>query len=364
MSELGVIILAAGQGTRMMSKKNKILHPVGGRPMVEHVFLTAAEVAGGRPVLVVPPDDREIRGLFGERAIYVEQREQLGTGHAAQMAAPALRGGPGQVLITYADMPLLRPETLSLLARRQAESGAAVALLSYLGDTASTFGRVLRDQGGKVTGIVEVAEARRRADGETILANRELNLGVYCFDATWMWEELFNLPLRRARAGQEYYLTDMVAAAVSQGRPVEAIGAEDSDEWLGAGTREEMVAVEKAFRRRAVKRWLAEGVTIVDPEATYIDQTVTIGRDTVLWPGAFLQGQTKIGEDCTIGPNAIIRDAQLGSACRVEQAVIEGASLPDGTLVSPFSYISGRGSPERDGDPVAQRHPPSPTSPA
>ncbi len=364
MSELGVVILAAGQGTRMNSRKNKILHPVGGRPMVEHVFLTAAEVTGERPVLVVPPDDREIRSLFGERAIYVEQPEQLGTGHAAQMAAPVLRDGPDQILITYADMPLLRPETLKRLARSQAESGAAVALLSFMGDIASTFGRVLRNPDGKVTGIIEVADARRRADGEAILANRELNLGVYCFDATWLWDEIFGLPLRQARAGQEYYLTDMVELAVSQARAVEAIAGEDPDEWLGAGTREEMVVVEKAFRRRAVKRWLAEGVTIIDPDATYIDQTVTIGRDTVLWPGTFLQGQTEIGEDCTIGPNAIIRDARLGSACRVEQAVVEHTILPEGTLISPFSYISGRDSPSPDGEPVARRRPHSPMSPS
>jgi bifunctional UDP-N-acetylglucosamine pyrophosphorylase/glucosamine-1-phosphate N-acetyltransferase len=155
--------------------------------------------------------------------LYVEQPEQLGTGHATMMVAPVLRGRATQVLVTYGDMPLLRPETMRRLAAEQAATGAAIVMLSVMGEAESSFGRVVREDSGRVVEIVEVAEARLRPDGESILAIRELNVGVYCFDATWLWQTLPDLPLRQARSGPEYYLTDMVELAVGQERLVMAI---------------------------------------------------------------------------------------------------------------------------------------------
>jgi len=307
--------------------------------MVSHVFEAADQVADLPPHLIVGPGDHSLQDLFGDRATYAVQDRRLGTGHATMTAAPALEGRSRQVLVTYADMPLLRPETMSALAELQRTSSAAVAMLSVTGDPSSAFGRLVRDDEGQVLEIVEVAEARQRPDGETILAIRELNAGVYCFDAPWLWSNLDKLPLRQARSGQEYYLTDMVGLAVEQGRRVEALAVEDADECLGAGTRAEMVLVEKAFRRRANERWLSAGVTIVDPDATYIDQTVTIGRDTVIWPGTYLQGQSTIGENCVLGPNAVIRDATLGDDCVIEQAIVERSELIGATIVPPFSHL-------------------------
>jgi len=236
-------------------------------------------------------------------------------------------------------MPLLRASTMAGLAERQRVSGAAVVMLTVMGEPSSTFGRVVRGQAGQVVEIVEVAEARRRPEGEALLAIRELNAGVYCFDADWLWQNLNGLPLRQARRGQEYYLTDMVGLAVSQDRPVEAQVVDDADECLGAGTRAELVVVEKAFRRRANDRWLSAGVTLIDPDTTYIDQTVTIGQDTVIWPNTYLQGQTTIGQGNVLGPNTVIRDTTLGDGCRVEGAVVERCELGDGTAVPPFSHI-------------------------
>ncbi|MCA9872615.1 MAG: bifunctional UDP-N-acetylglucosamine diphosphorylase/glucosamine-1-phosphate N-acetyltransferase GlmU, partial [Anaerolineales bacterium] len=141
-------------------------------------------------------------------------------------------------------------------------------------------------------------------------------------------------PLRQARSGHEYYLTDMIGLAIDQGRLVEAVTTDDPDECLGAGTRAEMVLVEKAFRRRANRRWLDNGVTLVDPDVTYIDPDVTIGQDTVIWPNTYLQGTTTIGEDCVIGPNAILRNARIGRSCRIEQAVVENKTIADNTVVS------------------------------
>ncbi|MFQ5434630.1 MAG: bifunctional UDP-N-acetylglucosamine diphosphorylase/glucosamine-1-phosphate N-acetyltransferase GlmU, partial [Anaerolineae bacterium] len=197
---------------------------------------------------------------------------------------------------------------------------------------------VLRGDDGRVLEIVEVANAKQRHNAADLLAVRELNVGVYCFDADWLWANINDLPLRQARSGQEYYLTDMVEIAVKQRRLVTAAVADDPDEGLGAGTRAELVAVEKAFRRRFNAHWLDNGVTLVDPDTIYIDAGVTIGQDTVIWPNTFLQGETAVGTDCTIGPNAIIRDARIGDGCVVEQAVVENGELPAGRRVSGGRY--------------------------
>jgi bifunctional UDP-N-acetylglucosamine pyrophosphorylase/glucosamine-1-phosphate N-acetyltransferase len=334
-----VILLAAGQGTRMNSKRQKILHEVGGRPMVMHAFLTAAAVADLKPVLVVGPGEAGVRDLIGERADYVIQPEQLGTGHAALIAKPVLDGRAEQVIVTYGDMPLLRAETLTALTDRQAETGAAVVMLACLGDPASSFGRVIRNETGRVTAIMEAAQARRQPNAADLLAIREQNVGVYCFDGRWLWENIPHLPLRQARSGPEYYLTDMVETAVQQNRLVDAILLQDDDEGLGAGTRTELVGVEKAFRRRVNQRWLTAGVTLIDPETTYIDPDVVIGRDTVIWPNSYLQGRTVIGEDCVIGPNAILRDAIVGDDVEIVQAVVEGVVVAPGRRVPPFTHL-------------------------
>ncbi len=317
--DLSVIILAAGMGTRMNSKVQKILHAVGGRPMVMHVVEASRRVAQHPVTMVIGPIGGErVKALVGEDANYVVQEEQLGTGHATQVTAELLKGTSKQVAVTYGDMPLLRPETLQKLAEMQANSGAAVVLTTVMGEPSSSFGRIYRDQSGAVQEIVEVAEAKQRPNTEELLNIRELNVGVYCFDADFLWDNLDKLPLRQARNGVEYYLTDMIGIAVQQGRLVEAVEIEDADECLGAGTRAELIPVDRAFRQRQVNKWLAAGVTIIDPASTYIDPDVTIGQDTVIWPNSYLRGRTTIGEDCTIGPNVILTDVEIGSGSTVE----------------------------------------------
>lgn len=332
-----ILILAAGKGTRMHSKRSKILHDVGGKPMVQHVVDAARGLTGVKPVLVVSPDSDDIRALFGDTVDYVVQPEPLGTGHAVQVAADALRDRARTVLVTYADMPLLQPTTMQALVEAQAARGAAVSLLAVRGEPSSTFGRIVRDADGRVLEILEVANARRRPDPDRWLNIRELNAGVYCFDATFLWGRIGRLPLRQARRGHEYYLTDMIEMAVVAGLTVEAIVADDADECLGAGTRAELVAVERALRDRVRRRWLDAGVTLVDPATTYIDADVVIGQDTVIWPNSFLQGNTTIGEDCIVGPNTTLRDATLGRGCVAEHVFVAGATVPKGTHLPPFA---------------------------
>jgi bifunctional UDP-N-acetylglucosamine pyrophosphorylase/glucosamine-1-phosphate N-acetyltransferase len=336
---LAIVILAAGQGSRMLSKKQKILHEVGGKPMVQHLFDTAVFLTTIPPVLIIGKGGDGVRQLLGERAQYAVQSEQLGTGHATQMAQPLLVGLADQVIVTYADMPLLQATTLQKLADLREETESTVAMLSVLGDPNSTFGRVVRDENGRVIEILEVAQAKRRSNAAELLAISEQNAGVYCFAANWLWDNIDKLPLRQARSGPEYYLTDMIELAVQQNRGVVAMATDDVDECLGAGTRAEMVAVEKAFRRRANNRWLAQGVTIIDPDSTYIDPDVTIGQDTVIWPNSYLQGKTAVAQDCIIGPNTILRNTAVGVGCHIEQAILEGTTVASGTIVKPFSVV-------------------------
>lgn len=339
---LVVVILAAGQGTRMKSKRQKILHHVGGKPMVQHVFEAAAAVSDRPPVLVIGPGESGVPDLFGDSANYVVQPEQLGTGHATQMAQALLQNQADQVIVTYGDMPLLRADSLRRLAEIQETTAAALSMLTVLGEPESSFGRVVRDADSRVLEIVEVAEAQQRPNTAELLNIRELNAGVYCFSAKWLWENINALPIRHARSGHEYYLTDMVGLATAQGLLVETLVIDDVDECLGAGTRQEMVNVEKAFRKRANQYWMNHGVTLVDPGTTYIDQDVAIGQDTIIWPNTYVQGKTTIGEDCVIGPNTVIRDAQVGSACHIVSAVVENVQLDDGTQIEPYTFMSYR----------------------
>ena len=338
---LATIILAAGKGTRMQSKRPKIMHEAGGKPMILHLFESAEKLSALPPVIVVGPNENSVQQLIGNRAQYVVQEEALGTGHATLMAQSLLADKADQIIVTYADMPLLRQETMFKLADVQRRIGASVVMMSVMGDPSSTFGRVVRGYHGYVTEICEVAEAIRRPNGEAYLAIRELNAGVYCFQSSFLWNNLPNLPLRQARVTSEYYLTDLIEIAAKQGKIVEAIAIDDPQECLGAGTRAELVEVEAAFRQRTIRKWLGNGVTIINPAQTYIDTEVEIGQDTIIWPGSYLQGKTVIGADCVIGPNVIIRSSQIGARCVIEQAVIENCVLPDETHIPAFSNLKG-----------------------
>ncbi len=341
MTGIGIIILAAGQGTRMNSKRQKILHEVGGKPMVQHVVDAAQLVSALQPVLVVGKGSAGVRELFGDSADYVIQAEQLGTGHATAMAKDVLQGRASQVIVLAGDMPLIRAATLEKLAVIQREKAAAVVILAVEEGKESSFGRIVRNEQGNVVEICEVAQAKRRPNADDLLAIREQNSAIYCFDGDFLWSNIDNLPLRQARSGQEYYLTDMVEIAVKQGLLVDATLAEDATERLGAGTRAELVAVERAFRQRANEHWLSHGVTIIAPDQTYIDQTVQIGKDTIIWPNTFIQGNTVIGENCVVGPNAVVRSAEIGNRCIIEQAVVENAMVAPSSKVEPFSHITG-----------------------
>ncbi|MDI9546730.1 MAG: bifunctional UDP-N-acetylglucosamine diphosphorylase/glucosamine-1-phosphate N-acetyltransferase GlmU [Chloroflexota bacterium] len=329
------VILAAGSGTRMKSDLPKVLHPLLGRPMVAWTVEMAEAVGDQQPVLVVGHGKEQVKALLGDRAEFVEQKELLGTGHAVQQAAPVLQGRADAVVVTYGDMPLLRAETVrslvDLFAReRQASVQTALAMLTVVRDDPQGFGRVVRDAQGEVVRIVEEADCTPQQR-----ALRELNPGIYCFDAEWLWQNLGQIPLS---AKGEYYLTDMVGMAVEQGRRVVATPA-PLDEVNGINTRVHLAEAAQILRYRVLEAHMLAGVTVVDPAATYVDAEVRIGRDSVLLPGVMLEGDTQIGEHAQIGPYSRIVNSRIGSRCRVQNSVVEDTIMEDDCQIGPFGHL-------------------------
>lgn len=330
---LAAVILAAGQSTRLKSAIPKVLHRVAGRPMVLYNVETTAQLTTTPPVLVVGYGMDLVRQAVGERAQYVVQEQRLGTGHAVLQARALLEGRCDTVLVCYADMPLLTLDTLRRLVARHGEARGPITLLALVADDPRGFGRIERDGRGRVTAIVEEAACTPQQ-----LAIRELNAGVYCFDAAWLWPRLPRLPLSPQG---EYYLTDTVAMAVAEGHEVSAVTTDDEIECLGINTRVHLAEAEKAMRRRINRHWMLQGVTLLDPETTYIDAGVVIGQDTVIFPNCHLWGQTRVGKDCAIGPDAVLVDSVVGERCTVRLSLCERARLEDDARVGPFAQLLG-----------------------
>jgi bifunctional UDP-N-acetylglucosamine pyrophosphorylase/glucosamine-1-phosphate N-acetyltransferase len=330
--DLAVVILAAGEGTRMESDLPKVLHPLAGRPLVAYALDTARQVSDALPILVVGHGADAVREAAGPEVSYVGQDPQLGTGHAVLQARDLFEGQADLVLVCYADMPLLTVETLEELVERQRNNSGPITMLALVQEEPHGFGRLLRDENGGVVEIVEEAVATPEQ-----LTIRELNAGVYCFDAPWLCENLDRIPKTVPKG--EYYLTDLVGMAVDQGLTVEAVVVDAPEEALGINTRAHLAEAEQVLRRRINRSWMLSGVTIVDPATAYIEPTVTIGRDTTIQPNTHLRGETVVGEGCTIGPNAIIEDCTIGDRCRVLASVVEQAVMEDGADVGPFSHL-------------------------
>ena len=329
--KIASVILAAGQGTRMRSALPKVLHPLLGRPMIHYALDAAVHVAGSRPVVVVGYGAEAIRQALGDAALFAVQEPQLGTGHAVLQAGPLLRGAADLVLVTYADMPLLTEATLTGLVEAQKSNSGPITMLSGFSDAPRGFGRVVRDAQGQVQAVVEEAQATPEQ-----LAIRELNVGVYCFAAEWLWAALKRIPLSPKG---EYYLTDLVGLAVADGLAVQALAAQDAGETIGINTRLHLAEAEALLRQRINAGWMLAGVSLVDPARTYIEPGVKIGQDTVIWPDTYLQGATTVGEGCAIGPNSIVRSTQIGNDCTILASVLEGAVVENGVEIGPFGHL-------------------------
>jgi len=345
MNTYAVVVLAAGKGTRMRSTLPKVLHPVAGLPLLAHV-LNALEAIpstlstnssfpftySSHPIVVLGYGAEQIEATFGDRCSYAIQAEQLGTGHAvlaAQKNVDELNPLPQTVLVCYGDTPLVSSEILAHVLVEHATQQATLTFLTAITEQPSDFGRVVRNADGQVCEIVEMKRAT-----EEQKRIREVNSGVYCFDRTWLWSALQTLP---RNASGEYYLTDLVGVASSQGRKIATVTG-TLDETIGINDRVQLAAVEQLLRLRILERHMYAGITIVDPATTYIDNDVMIGVDTVILPGTIITGKTRIGSGCRIGPGTTIDASVIGDRCIVRNSVLEETIFEDGVRIGPFGH--------------------------
>jgi bifunctional UDP-N-acetylglucosamine pyrophosphorylase / glucosamine-1-phosphate N-acetyltransferase len=328
-SPLG-IVLAAGMGTRMRSQTPKVLHTAAGRPLLAHVLGALAEL-GARPVVVLSPESAAARSVVGEGARIAMQDPPRGTGDAVRVALQAADDLKGTAFIVYGDTPLVRAETLRRLEELRASSGAVLALLAGEVGTENAYGRVVRDPKGNVSKVVE---ARLATDAERAL--KESNLGAYAADIAWLRAAVTQL---RPNETGEVFLTDLVALAVNDGKPVAAYRTSDPDEGRGVNTRVELAAVEDVLRRRIRERHMLAGVTFHDPSSSLVDADVELAPDVVVERGSILEGRTRVGAGARIGPYSILRNTTVGERCVVEASVLESATLEDDVTIGPFSHL-------------------------
>lgn len=333
MEPWAAVVLAAGMGTRMRSGLVKVLHPLCGRPMLEHAVRAAQEAGASRVVVVVGPQAGRIQAELGNSVEYVRQTEPRGTGDAVLQTEPVLGHHPGPILITYGDTPLWTPESFRALIAAHRRGAAATLLTVDLPDP-SGYGRVVRERpGGRVLRIVEQKDAS--PDEARI---REINTGTYCFESKALFTALHQV--RPENQQNELYLTDAIGILAGTGRDVQALPAADPAEALGVNDRVQLAEAEQILRQRVLRRLMLAGVTIVAPQATFIDADVVIGQDSVIYPFCTIEGRTRIGERCRIGPGCHLRDAEIGDEARLISAVAEGCRVEAGAVVGPFVEFS------------------------
>jgi bifunctional UDP-N-acetylglucosamine pyrophosphorylase / glucosamine-1-phosphate N-acetyltransferase len=327
---LAVVILAAGQGKRMKSGLVKILHELAGRPMLAYPIDVAEALGPERLAVVVGRDSDKVRDVFGGRT-FVEQAERRGTGHAVLQARAALEGFAGDVLILYGDTPLLRVETLERLRSEKARRRLDLVVLSAMEPLP---GRIVRDAAGRFQRIVEMTDATPDE-----LRIPEGNTGTYLVDAELLWKALDQVDPHNAQG--EIYLTDIVAIAVRDGRAVDAVALDDADEALGINSRAELARAAAVLRRRKAEQVMDAGVTLIDPDATYLDWEVQIGRDTVIEPGCVIQGPSRIGERCRVKAHTVVESSELGDDVQIGPSahLRPGSRLGAGVRIGNFVEV-------------------------
>jgi bifunctional UDP-N-acetylglucosamine pyrophosphorylase/glucosamine-1-phosphate N-acetyltransferase len=335
MSDLTVIVLAAGGGTRMKSKTMKVLHEIGGRSMIGHVLAAVAATEPTRVVAVVG-HQREQVGPHIEAllpgVVLAVQETQEGTGHAVRIALEAAGTTTGTVLVAAGDTPLLEGETLRAFAEDHRGGGRAVSILSGVVPDPHGYGRVVRDDAGEVIGIVEEKDA---SDDERAIS--EINSGILAFEAEFLSSALPRIGNDNAKG--EYYLTDAVGLAREEGLPVGAFPIEDWLQTEGANDRAQLAELGKELNRRIVTRWMKDGVSVMDPATPWIESDVVLAPDVTILPGTQLLGATVVAEDAVIGPDTTLKDCEIGEGARVVRTHGELAVVGAGANVGPFSYL-------------------------
>jgi len=348
MRKLAALVLAAGKGTRMRSRLPKVLHSLVGRPLLDYAL---AAIEGATPgaqtsepgegqdgpipiVVVASPESHAMRATFDGRCRFAIQPEQLGTADAvlaAQATLASLSPAPSHVLILPGDAPLLTAQTLLALLTAASQSASPLALITAQAPNPTGYGRVVRDQQGQVSAIIEEKNASPQQRVIT-----EVNSSIYCISVDWLWEYLPHV--QRNPVSGEYYLVDLVEMAARQGHAIPTVSAA-LEEVMGINDRVQLAEAEQIMRRRILERLMLSGVTLTDPASTFIDASVQIGQDTVIQPFTTISGQTTIGSDCVIGPQSVISDSQIGDNCVVIGSWLEEATLEARVHVGPMSHL-------------------------
>jgi bifunctional UDP-N-acetylglucosamine pyrophosphorylase/glucosamine-1-phosphate N-acetyltransferase len=333
MNQLTAIILAAGEAKRMRSARPKVLHALCGRPLIAYP-VSAARALGARVVVVVGRAADEVRASVAPEAAasFVEQKERLGTGHAVLQAHVACGDAPGTILVLPGDVPLLSEATLGRLVEHHVASRAAATLLTAKVADPTGYGRVVREQGRPI-GIVEHRDATA-AQRES----QEIGTSVYCFDAQRFWPALAQVTPDNEQ--HEYYLTDVIGVLHRQGERLEAVIAEDPSECLGVNDRRQLAELGGIMRRRILDRLMAAGVTVIDPATTYVDDTVTIGMDTVLHPNVSLAGRTVVGAECVVSAGCQVTDTTIADGVLLKPyCVLAESTVETGAQLGPFCHL-------------------------
>ena len=328
-----VLILAAGQGTRMRSAVPKVLHPLCGRPMVLWP-VEAARAANAGKVVVIGGADRAVEPVLPDGVALAVQEDPRGTGDAVKSAQEHI-GGDGPVLVLSGDVPLISPELIADLAAAHDSSDSAATLVTMELDDPSEYGRVIRGSDGTVERVVETKAPGDASEAE--LAVREVNAGIYAFDGAALLDALDRLTPDNAQG--EYYLTDALALLAGEGRAIRPFPIEDSSQTLGVNDRVDLAEIRALAQERIHDRLMREGVTIVEPASTLIDADVRAGRDTVVEPSSFLRGATRIGERCRVGPLTTLVDSVLGDEVTVLHSYLDSCEVRAGGTVGPFAYL-------------------------
>ena len=337
LDQLGLVILAAGVGKRMRSAQAKVLHQLAGKPLLSHV-IHAAQCLHPDPIVVVVGHQADaVQQMYGGEGIsFALQREQRGTGDAVLAAQASFTQWQGDVLIVCGDTPLLTTTTLAQFIQQHRSRQATLSVLTVLMPDPAQYGRVMRTEEGQVSHIVEARDA-----SQDELTVHEINSGIFCARADFLFSALERLQPNNAQG--EYYLTDIVAQAVGEGFPTQAVCIDAAEEVGGINTREDLARMEKAKQDQLRKKWMAAGVTLEDPETVYLDEEVTIGQDTVIGPNTHIKGHTTIGARCRIDGSAYIENCQIGDDVSILfSVVLSDSELGDKSSAGPFSHLRGQ----------------------
>lgn len=331
---LACVILAAGKGKRLNSSISKVCHLVGGEPMLLHV-LSVAEAVGALPVVVVVGHNGDqIENLISGRNVKIAwQKELLGTGDAVRQALPELlKSKAVDVLVMAGDTPLLKPSTIEALILNHSREKPSISILTCEIANPKGYGRVVRDEKGYIKSIIEEADASEKEK-----KIKEINTGVYLFNLSDLVDGLEHLDRKNAQG--EYYLPKIIDYCLAKGKRVEAVKTEEPDEIVGVNSRAELAQANKLFYKRKALELMNEGVTIIDPEAVYIENRVTVGRDTIIYPFTFLKSGTVIGANCYIGPGTDVANSNIGDGCRVSYSIIEGSTIEEEVSIGPYARV-------------------------